>query len=369
MISKVVFIAPKYCVDLKELCKYRGYDEGKLKGLGVKQMAVLYDQNLLDLAYEALSKIDLSNISLLIVSTESSKDLSKPLSAKIVDQFDLNRCFTFETKFACRAGLDAVLMAESFTRTTGKDSVVVCIDEAIYDIGPAEITGGCGCAVIKIEQEGFLDIDLRRSTSYVEDIDDFYKPIDKTTPVVDGRLSIVSYLYCCKNAISYWKKLSRHNVTDYFDKLVFHIPFPKIVKWMSAVLYGHERIKEKRIIHIENVLKNPALFNSWREERKEIESKDDFKEWFKDKVEPSLQLHPFVGNSYTASIWLALISTIKNSKINIDDRIGLCGYGSGAGSLCVETLVKDIPRVEYKLPREKLEVEEYIRWRRKRGID
>jgi len=368
MLNELIFVAPEYYVNLEELCEYRGYKKGKLAGLGIKQMAVLYKENLIDLAVRALKKTNIKDTSLLILSTESSEDLSKPLSVKITDKFGLNECITFETKFACRAGLDSVLMAYSYSKITGNKSIVVCLDEAIYEKGNAEYTGGCGCAVIVIDpQSQGLDLDLPNAKSYVADIDDFYKPMS-ITPVVDGKLSIIAYLYCCKNAVESWKKVKNQKVTEYFDKLVFHVPFPSMVRWISAVLYAYER-KDKVEVHIEDVMKDFSLFDKWRKERKQIENEEKFRQWFNEKVEPSLRFHPYVGNSYTASIWLALISTLVNSEINIEDKIGLCGYGSGAGSICVEAIVKDKVKVKYELPKKKLDIDKYIEWRKERGIE
>ena len=368
MLCNIVFTSPRHYVDLEELCEYRGYEKGKLKGLGIKHMAILYKQNLVDLAIKALKKVNVKDTSLLILSTESSEDLSKPLSVKIVDKFGLNECITFETKFACRAGIDSVLMAYTYSKVTGNKSIVVCLDEAVYERGNAEITGGCGCAVIVIDpQSNGLELDVRNAKSYVTDVNDFYKPLT-LTPVVDGKLSIVTYLYCCKNAVELWKKVKKQKITDYFDKLVFHVPFPSIVKWISAVLYAYEKGNGMNV-HIEDVMKNFELFNVWRKERKQIESTSEFQEWFSEKIESSLVFHPYVGNSYTASIWLALISTLVNSEVDIEDKIGLCGYGSGAGSVCVEAIVKDKVKVKYELPEKKLDIEKYIDWRKERGIE
>jgi len=367
MINEVVFTSPEHYVDLEELCDYRGYDKGKLDALGIKHMSVLCEEDLISLAIKALRKVDLNDVNLIILASESNVDLSKPLSVKIVDKLGLNECITFETKFACRAGVDSVLMAYTYSKITGNKSIVVCLDEAIYEKGSAEITGGCGCAVIVIDPlEQGIELDLKTARSYVADIDDFYKPMS-ITPVVNGKLSIVSYLYCCKKAMESWKNIKNRNVTEYFDKLVFHVPFPRIVKWISTVLYAHE--KKNITLHIEDIIKNPNLYNKWRDERKSVETSIDFIDWFNEKVEPSLRFHPYVGNSYTASVWLALISTLVNSKIDIGDKIGLCGYGSGAGAICVEMIVKDKIKTYRELPTKKLDVEKYIELRKERGLD
>ena len=364
MISELVFVSPEHYVDLEELCEYRGYDKGKLDGLGIRHMGILYKEDLVGLAIRGLKKIDTKDISLMILSTESNIDLSKPLSVKITDKLGINECITFETKFACRAGVDSVIMAYTYSKITGKKSIVICLDEALYEEGSAEITGGCGCAIIVIDpsKEG-LEIDINNVTSYVADIDDFYKPMS-ITPVVNGRLSILSYLYCCKKAMESWKRIMNVDITEYFDRLVFHVPFPRIVEWISAILYAHEKGLVKT--HIEEVMNDSKLYDKWKNERKRIEQSTEFSLWFNEKVEPSLRFHPYVGNSYTASVWLALISTLTNSEINLDDKIGLCGYGSGAGSICVEMTIIDKVRTYRELSTKKLSIDKYLEVREER---
>ena len=59
-----------------------------------------------------------------------------------------------------------------------------------------------------------------------------------------------------------------------------------------------------------------------------------FKEFVEARIEKAQRASSLVGNQYTGSIFLALMSTIESDflddEVMIGERIGLCGYGSGA---------------------------------------
>jgi 3-hydroxy-3-methylglutaryl CoA synthase len=122
------------------------------------------------------------------------------------------------------------------------------------------------------------------------------------------------------------------------DQFTVHTPFPKIVMWFIANFWRHENSGEEKDFTIEDCVKNPKLFKEYKKKIDETRQDSDFIKFFKEKVRPSLEYNPFIGNAYTASILLGLISTLEISQEG--QRIGILSYGSGAGSLVIEGTVK-----------------------------
>src|SRR5699024_11547955 len=67
-----------------------------------------------------------------------------------------------------------------------------------------------------------------------------------------------------------------------------------------------------------------ALLNILEEGSTEVGKTFEFN--FQDSITYSLR----VGNIYTASLYLGLLSLLENGQLNDGDRIGLYSYGSGA---------------------------------------
>ena len=69
-----------------------------------------------------------------------------------------------------------------------------------------------------------------------------------------------------------------------------------------------------------------------------------FKKFVEARIEKAQRASSLVGNQYTGSIFLALMSTIESDFLDdekmIGDRIGLCGYGSGAKAKVFEGIVQ-----------------------------
>src|SRR5699024_6948906 len=66
----------------------------------------------------------------------------------------------------------------------------------------------------------------------------------------------------------------------------------------------------------------------------------------KDHFEESIKYSRRVGNIYSASLYLGLVSLIENAALHAGDRIGLFSYGSGAvGEFFQMTVADDFKSV------------------------
>jgi hydroxymethylglutaryl-CoA synthase len=136
--------------------------------------------------------------------------------------------------------------------------------------------------------------------NYARDEHDFWRPLYREHPLVDGPLSRQCYAEALAGAVRSFVENNDDGRRLLEDVSVFtyHTPFPKMVR------AAHRSLR--------NVV---AL--SWDPEH------------FEAMAEPGLVLPSHIGNLYTASLFVSLLSTIQNSGIEGNYRIGLFSYGSG----------------------------------------
>lgn len=385
-ISQIEIAIPRHFISIEELAKKRKISpEYALKGLGVFQARIPYQISLEKLAAEALLKIDYQDVERFYIGTESDADASKPFSVKILNRELGLKIIPFQYKFACLAGLEALISAcEYCVANNGKPVVVLAVDRSIYrDNEPsAEITMGCAAIAIRIEMNPkILIIDYQNIGQYAQDIDDFKVPLFSFPfPEVNGELTKSSYLNCQKMALEAWKKNNFQflkkikkegkSLLEAFDFFIVHTPFPKIVEWAGAMFWRHEneKLNKKEHITLSDCVKNPTLFKEYKKELDEIRKLPEFQEFFAKKIKPSLKYNSYIGNAYTASVFISLISVLEEAKEN--QQIGINGYGGGAGSICLRTISvmkrKFTSDLESQLKKGiKLTIDQYEQWRKK----
>jgi hydroxymethylglutaryl-CoA synthase len=115
--------------------------------------------------------------------------------------------------------------------------LVVCGDLAVYASGAARPTGGAGSCAMLIGPNAPLYFVRGARATTMANVYDFYKPdLNSEYPVVDGKLSISCYLQGVDTCYQLLReRLSRISLSDqldlsYFNALVFHSPFCKLVQ-------------------------------------------------------------------------------------------------------------------------------------------
>jgi hydroxymethylglutaryl-CoA synthase len=140
------------------------------------------------------------------------------------------------------------------------------------------------------------------------DVDDFWRPNDSTTAVVDGHLSVGAYLDAVTDA---WNDLQSQGgpaIGD-IDRVIYHQPYTKMAK------KAQQRLREITGDDISTAL-NPD---------DEIDGRDT-------GLETGSRYNRRLGNSYTASLYSCLVSLIDHEDDLAGKRIGLFSYGSGCVS-------------------------------------
>ncbi|EFO64384.1 Hydroxymethylglutaryl-CoA synthase [Giardia lamblia P15] len=353
------------------------------KGLGQHQMAVTVDsedpvslalnslQLLIDdkVVQDILSKITIGRFE---VGTESSVDKAKSIKSFLADMMGTARTTGADIINACLGGVLALenailwLSAAKHDDKTGKypAAIVVTTDISIYNDITSIPTGGAGAVAMLLVKDYPNGIECDASfTSYWENATDFYKPhIASPVPVVHGAMSIECYLRA--NLLAATSNEQQRRLFLDADFTCFHTPYCTLPKKMHALLYY--------ILHLESS-KEDELFAAIKSKNSNVLSvlsknclTDPFiLEDCERRCVPSLKLSSQIGNIYTGSIFLALISILEHIKAITINQVAAAssihecmplkdkylvyasGYGSGMGSLAFKFFVypNQMPRV------------------------
>ncbi len=380
-ISQIGVAIPRHFISIKELAKKRKVPSAYVVGgLGTIEARIPYQTSIVDLAVEALKKIDFRDVERFYIGTESDSDASKPLAVKILNHKLGLKIVPFQYKFACLGGLQALISACEYSQANqGKPVVALSVDRSIYRLEDvkAEVTQGCAAVALRVESNPkILSLDYQNFGQYAVDVDDFKVPLSSYPfPQVNGELTKPAYLECQKKALEDWKKRNveflkkeKRGLLDIFDFFIMHTPFPKIVEWAAAIFWRHEKLREKEHITLAQCLKKPSLFQKYKKELDRIRAMPEFQNFFKEKFSPGLKYNPYIGNSYTCSIFISLVGILEKAKKN--QQIGINGYGGGASSICLRGVITS-PRgfksdLALQLKKgKKLTLEEYENWRKR----
>ena len=247
-----------------------------------------------------INKIDKSKVGLLIFGTESSVDQSKSGSLFVKSALKLDPTVrAFEVKEACFGLTAGVMIAQDFVRLhPDQTAIVIGSDIARYGINTAgEVTQGAGSVSLLISSNPrILEINEGHS-AYSEDINDFWRPNYSKTAKVDGKYSTQVYLNFFKHTFSDYKKQKGLETKD-FAAIIYHLPFTKMgLKANRLAIEGVDEETNARLM---------------------------------DRFTASKELNANVGNIYTGSLYLSLLSLLENGGLKAGDLIGLFSYGSGA---------------------------------------
>lgn len=277
------------------------------------------------------------------VGTETIQDGSLPISNHIVDLLHED-LVSNETKHACVAAMNSIW------RNVRDNGLIVATDIAQYGSNAApsaNFTGGAGSVAIMTHQDGKLleILDVRGAASSLRY--DFFKPYSikgnnlsgNTYPVVFGKYSNICNYEKVGQAYASLKK--RVDITlDDVSGIVLHTPYPSITKYNLAYLMlidqGSEILEEVEMLtekaHEAFEEYDFGIIQELEREIKillrEVMQTDVFEEHYK-KLEPSLKFISQVGNIYTGSSPLCMMSLLENVEFKSDQYILWSGYGSG----------------------------------------
>ena len=381
-IDAISFDVANIHLPIKTLAVARNIEPEKLeKGLGLIKMtlpdahqdAVVFGANTLTKLIID-NQINLSEISRIYVGTESAIDSSKPISSFLINLMEqkfgedsLAECDVVDFTFACIGGVDALQNCIDFVKLNPtKKAIVVTTDFAKYDLNSTgEYTQGAGAlAMLVTSNPRIIAFDENWATS-TKGVFDFFKPyrsvskeainqnenndpwfdnleaeieIHKDQPVFDGQYSNQCYMDRTRNAYFSFKKLKNTTETLYnsWNSIIMHLPYSFQGRRMLSEIYALDSADK---IISENI--EPA---DYQNKIKEVGKSDEYKKFVTEKLQPAELASSLIGNLYTGSIFMGLLSTLAHyydtKKDIAGTKFGFLAYGSGSKSKVFEGTIQ-----------------------------
>ncbi|MCB0399436.1 MAG: hydroxymethylglutaryl-CoA synthase family protein [Winogradskyella sp.] len=349
------------------------------------------------------NNIDPNEIGRVYLGTESAIDGSKPTStyaveivenelAKTYGERSFKHCDVLDMTFACVGAVDALHNSIDWVKQdVNRKAVVIASDLSKYSINSTgEYTQGAGAVAVLVshnpsiieinnvwgvasKSEGdffkprrtykkaellkavFKDLNLDTSDEKINEFmasseSDFWSDgsdiveVFKEEPVFDGQFSNACYNDRITEALSHFKSQKDIAFNNDWHKIVFHLPY---------AFHGRRIIFDNWLnwINSSNILK--ALENEigrFEDSDKKEWSKNAYKSelyntFINTKIAQGELASSEIGNMYTASIFMSLLSLLSDSYKNhlelSGKTIGFIAYGSGSKSKVFEGVVQE----------------------------
>ena len=367
-----------------------------------------YDEDSASIAANSLfrlikeNNIDPREVGRVYLGTESGVDSSKPTSSYVVEILEEvfseqygERCFKncdiVDLTFACAGAVDALQNCCDWVRNGEKrKAIVIASDIAKYELNSTgEYTQGAGSVSMLIsESPSIISFNGSWGVS-TKGIGDFFKPrrifkrsnilieaakllnkeissneaetllatsdskfwsdsneiveVYKEEPIFEGQFSNESYKERVYEAIENFNEQNQRNILTDWENIIFHLPYAfhgrrmiinKWLDWMSE----NDKIEE---IYSEIGKPESKQDKDWI---KKVSKSSLYKNFVENKIAPGEMASSEIGNMYTASIFMSLISSLvdaaNNDKKFKDKKIGFISYGSGSKAKIFEGTVQ-----------------------------
>lgn len=325
-IDKIGFYTSHYYLDLKVLAEARGIEPDKyLVGLGQRKMSVpAPGEDIVTMSANAASQIlqgeDLQQIDTLLFATETAVDQAKAAGTHLHRLLGMHpRCRTVELKQACYGATAALQMAVALVHQKPyKKVLIVCADISRYGLDkPGESTQGCGAVAMLVTVNPRILALEEEQGLYTEDIFDYWRPNHHDEGLIEGKFSTKMYLHALQESWAHYVEESgrQFSAHDYF---VYHNSVPRLVE------KAHKQLAR-------------------------TEFSDISEEKLNQQLEPGLHYGREIGNSYSAALYVSLVSLLDNEKKSLaGKRVGFYSYGSGCVGECFSGIIqKDYQKMMY----------------------
>ncbi len=388
-IDDMAFYAPKLYLDIRALAERRNIPHEKLShGLGLHKMAVCdAHEDAATMAAEAVAELiernglDPRHIRRIYLGTESALDMAKPtgtyavemLVQRFADRFGtgcFRHCDVLDMTFACIGATDALQNTLDWVATDRQNiGIVVASDIAKYELGSTgEYTQGAGAVAMLVRWHPRLLVVRRLFGVAMESVHDFYKPRREKfseTPVFDGQFSNLCYQNRMNEALDDFRRRAvsaklfgadRYRaLSERWARMIFHLPYAFHAKRMFVERFVQERKesgKWKSDIEkfgfqepdAEQFLDKKSFDKAHASFLKSVSESTLYRRFVSQKIEKAQRASMETGNLYTASIFLALMSTFEcdfaeNGNL-AGKKLGFVAYGSGSKAKVFEAVVQ-----------------------------
>ncbi|MEZ4838580.1 hydroxymethylglutaryl-CoA synthase family protein [Flavobacterium sp.] len=378
-IDSISFDIPKLYLPISSLADKRNIEPDKLiKGLGLHKMSFPdKNQDVVTFAANAALKlieqenINPTEITRIYVGSESGVDSSKPIASYALSLLEsklgigsFRNCDVVDLTFACIGGVDALQNCLDYIRlNTTKKAIVIASDNAKYDLASSgEYTQGAGAIAmlitsnprilsfsneVGVSSEGVFDFFKPRRTFSKSDItnssenSEWFSVLEnevsiyKEQPVFDGQYSNQCYINRITEAYNHFKKESQQTgkVYENWVSILMHLPYCYQGRRTLIEIFANE---------------NPELLNNQigeteKDKLKALTKSQEYLELINQKIYPSEIASGQIGNIYTGSIFLGMLSALcyhAKENTNLENqKVGFIAYGSGSKSKVFEATV------------------------------
>jgi hydroxymethylglutaryl-CoA synthase len=242
------------------------------------------------LALEKFDKENYSKIGTVFFGSETPAYAVNPTSTIVAEWLNIgNNYNAYDTQFACKAGTGALLSGLAYIKSKQVQYSLICAaDKANGRPRDAlEYTAGSGANAWLLGKENVI-AEIIDTVSFSSDTPDFWRRPREVYPSHGGRFTgRPAYYTHIRSAGTLLLEKTGYKPED-FDYAVFHMPNGKFPLEVGRMLG-----------------------------------------FTKEQIEQSLVVQ-YLGNSYSASALMGLVSVLEKAEPN--QKIFFCSYGSGAGS-------------------------------------
>jgi len=292
------FYVPKYRIKVQDIASHWGKCADKVESsLRIVEKAVAgQDEDVLTMAYEAASQALAGNenikqrIGAVFMGSETFPYAVKPTSTALAEWLSLGHDYlAYDTQFACKAATGALISAYGLVKAGDISAALVCASDkanaAPRDVLEYSAGSGANAWIFGTKQ---VVAEFVGWHTYSSDTPDFWRRAKAEYPSHAGRFTgTPSYFLHLTEAVKRLLAKTNKKPAD-FAHAVFHMPngsFP--LKAAKLLGFSKEQMQQGYIV-------------------------------------------PKLGNSYTASALMGLVSVLEIAQPG--DQILFASYGSGAGS-------------------------------------
>ncbi|WP_329374968.1 hydroxymethylglutaryl-CoA synthase [Streptomyces sp. NBC_01483] len=289
------------------LAEHNGTEIGKYHvGIGQESMSVpAADEDIVTMGAAAAAPIvarhGSDRIRTVVFATESSIDQAKSAGIYVHSLLGLpSAARVVELKQACYGATAALQFAIGLVaRDPAQQVLVIASDVSKYGLdSPGEATQGAAAVAMLVGVNPALVRIEDPSGLFTADVMDFWRPNYRDTALVDGQESIGAYLQAVEGT---WKDYAEQSgrSLDEFAAFCYHQPFTKMAYKAHRHLLnycGHDTDNDD----IARAIGQTTAYNT------------------------------VIGNSYTASVYLALAALLDQADDLTGRPVGFLSYGSGS---------------------------------------
>jgi hydroxymethylglutaryl-CoA synthase len=368
------------------------------KGLGLNRMALCdQNEDAASMAANALfnliekNNIDPHKIGRIYLGTESALDAAKPTATyatgmveeKLSEKYGprcFKNCDIVDLTFACIGAVDALHNSLDWLRVgQNRQAIVIASDLAKYELNSTgEYTQGAGAVALHLtENPKVLSFGTTVGVGQ-ESVADFFKPrrilsksealnlttqslkqlisasekeglllsdnpfwgkentefeLFKEEPVFDGPYSNECYQNRIAEALEHFKSQEDLNVLEDWQHLIFHLPYAFQGRRMILKnwLEWQEEFDNSERLKTEIGEPQEGSYGDWL---KKASKSELYQSFISERIAPGEKASSEIGNMYTASIFMSLLSMFSQVATEgreiTGDRIGFLSYGSGS---------------------------------------